>query len=406
MRIDTQRKIDQILGTFICRVLSFFYYPFANRADTTKADKVLVILLSEMGSLVVSSQMFEYLKTQYPKASLYLLTLERNKEVVDLLGHVPRDNLLTINDASFVKFCLDCLQTLRMLRKKGIDTAIDCELFSRISSLFSFLSGARTRVGFHRYTQEGLYRGNFINRKVLYNPYCHISKQFVTLVDAISSTTIPKVKKPATNYTNYLPKLKFSDHDTSKMFDRLKKDYGYSTKKKMILIYPSGGLLSIRAWPKEYFVQVAKTFLKKGYAVGVIGLKPDRPLGELITAQCNSADCINLAGYTKTVKELLIILNIASLLITNDGGPGHFAALVRIPTITLFGPETPVLYGPLSPNAVNLFSQLNCSPCVTAYNHRNTPCDGDNVCLKSITPEDVIAKALDLLSGAQGHGNK
>ncbi len=406
MRIDTQRKIDQILGTFICRVLSFFYYPFANRADKTKADKILVILLSEMGSLVVSSRMFEYLKARYPKATLYLLTLERNKEVVDLLGHVPKGNLLTINDASLVKFCLDSLQTLRSLRKEGIDTAIDCELFSRISSLFSFLSGARTRVGFHRYTQEGLYRGNFINRKVLYNPYYHISKQFVTLVDAINSTTIPKVKTPATNYTDYLPKLKFSEYDSNKMLDRLKKDYGYSTKKKMILIYPSGGLLSIRAWPKEYFVQVAKTFLKKGYAVGVIGLKPDRPLGELIIAQCNSADCMNLAGYTKTIKELLIILNIASLLITNDGGPGHFAALVRIPTITLFGPETPVLYGPLSPNAVNLFSQLNCSPCVTAYNHRNTPCDGDNVCLKLITPEDVIAKALELLTGAQGYGNK
>ena len=400
MRIDTQRKIDQILGTFICRVLSFFYYPFANQADKAKADKILVILLSEMGSLVVSSRMFEYLKARYPKATLYLLTLERNKEVVDLLGHVPRDNLLTINDASLVKFCLDSLQTLRTLRKEGIDTAIDCELFSRISSLFSFSSGARTRVGFHRYTQEGLYRGNFINRKVLYNPYCHISKQFITLVEAINSTTTPKVKTPATNYTDYLPKLEFSDHDTSKMLDRLKKDYGYSTKKKMVLIYPSGGLLSIRAWPREYFVQVAKTFLKKGYAVGVIGLKPDRPLGELITAQCNSADCMNLAGYTKTIKELLIILNIASLLITNDGGPGHFAALVRIPTITLFGPETPVLYGPLSPNAVNLFSQLNCSPCVTAYNHRNTPCDGDNVCLKLITPEDVIAKALELLAGA------
>jgi len=398
MQIDIQRKIDQILGAFICRCLSFFYYPFANRADKARTDKILVILLSEMGSLVLSSHMFEYLKAQYPNASLYLLTLERNKEVVDLLGHVPRENLLTINDTSLVTFCLGCVQTLMALRKEGIDTVIDCELFSRISSLFSFLSGARTRVGFHRYTQEGLYRGNFINRKVLYNPYRHISKQFITLVDAINSTTIPKAKKPATHHTYYLPKLKISDHDSSKMLDRLKKDYSYSTLKKMVLIYPSGGLLSIRAWPRDYFVQVAKFFLKKGYAVGVIGLEQDRPLGKLITGQCNSADCINLAGYTKTIKELLTILNIACLLITNDGGPGHFAALARIPTITLFGPETPVLYGSLSPNAINLFSQVNCSPCVTAYNHRKTPCNGDNVCLKLITPEDVIAKALNLLA--------
>jgi len=400
MRIDTQRKIDQIFGTFICRVLSLFYYPFANRADKASADKILIILLSEMGSLVVSWQMFEYLKVQYPKSSLYLLTLERNKEVVHILDHVPKENLFTINDTSLVKFCLGCLQILRSLRKENIDTVIDCELFSRISSLFSFLSGAKTRVGFHRYTQEGLYRGNFINRKVMYNPYCHISRQFITLADAIHSPSIPKVKKPATNHTNYLPQLKFSEDDGKKMLDRLKNDYGYSTKKKMVLIYPSGGLLSIRAWPRENFVQVTQMFLNKGHAVGVIGLKQDKPLGDWITARCDSADCMNLAGYTKTIEELLMILNIASLLITNDGGPSHFAALTRIPTITLFGPETPVLYGPLSPNAVNMFSQLNCSPCVTAYNHRNTPCDGDNVCLKLITPEDVIASALDLLTDA------
>jgi lipopolysaccharide heptosyltransferase II len=398
MRIDTQRKIDQILGTFICRVVSFFYYPFSNKTNDAKAEKIVVILLSEMGSLVVSSNMFDDLRARYPNASLYLLTLQRNREVVDLLGHVPVDNLLTINDTSLVTFCLSCIKTLRRLRKERVDSAIDCELFSRISSLLSFLSGAETRVGFHRYTQEGLYRGNFINRRVMYNPYHHISKQFTTLVDAIDSTTTPKVKKLATGDAIYLPELKFSDHDRQHILDRLKIDYGFSANKRMVLLYPSGGLLSIRAWPKEYYVQVGKAFLEKGYAVGVIGLEQDKPLGDLIIRQCNSADCHNLAGYTKTIRELLSILSISSLLITNDGGPSHFAALVRIPTITFFGPETPVLYGSLSPNSVNLFSQLSCSPCITAYNHRSTPCDGDNVCLKLIKPEDVIAQALDLLA--------
>jgi lipopolysaccharide heptosyltransferase II len=400
MRIDIQRKIDQILGTLICRVLSFFYYPFANRAPKARTDKVLVILLSEMGSLVISSHMFDYLKARHPNASLYLLTLERNKEVVELLGLVPGKNLLTIMDTSLVRFCLGSVKTLMALRKAGIDTAIDCELFSRISALFSFFSGAKTRVGFHRYTQEGLYRGNFINRKVLYNPYRHISKQFITLVDAIHSTDIPKAKHPAAVHSHYLPRLTISDIDSSEMADRIKKDYGYAKPKKMVFIYPSGGLLSIRAWPRDAFVQVARVFLTKGYAVGVIGLEEDRPLGNSITEACNSADCINLAGYTQTIKELLTVLNMGSLLITNDGGPVHFSGLVRIPTITLFGPETPVLYGSLSPKAVNLFSQVNCSPCVTAYNHRETPCNGDNVCLKLITPEEVIAKALKLLAEA------
>jgi hypothetical protein len=40
---------------------------------------------------------------------------------------------------------------------------------------------------------------------------------------------------------------------------------------------------------------------------------------------------------------------------------------------------------------------LACAPCLTAYNHRNSPCDGDNVCLKLIRVEDVLEKAREVL---------
>ena len=61
------------------------------------------------------------------------------------------------------------------------------------------------------------------------------------------------------------------------------------------------------------------------------------------------------------------------LLITNDSGPAHFASLTPIKSITLFGPETPVLYGPLGPDAVHLFAKLACSPCLSAMAVM-TPC--------------------------------
>jgi ADP-heptose:LPS heptosyltransferase len=70
-------------------------------------------------------------------------------------------------------------------------------------------------------------------------------------------------------------------------------------------------------------------------------------------------------------------------------------------TIVLFGPETPSLYRSWSPNAHAFFTQLPCSPCLTAYNHRSSPCDGDNQCLKRITPDQVLAKAREMLAKAQ-----
>jgi ADP-heptose:LPS heptosyltransferase len=94
---------------------------------------------------------------------------------------------------------------------------------------------------------------------------------------------------------------------------------------------------------------------------------------------------------------LLAIFHRASLLITNDGGPGQFAALTPLQTMVFFGPETPALYSPLAPNIHCLYSSLSCSPCLTAYNHRNSPCDGDNQCLKQIGTEQVLLKARELL---------
>ena len=68
---------------------------------------------------------------------------------------------------------------------------LDLELFARVSAILAGLSGATIRVGFHRFTQEGLYRGDTMNRPVLYNPHQHIAQQFVTLADAIGSTDMP-----------------------------------------------------------------------------------------------------------------------------------------------------------------------------------------------------------------------
>ena len=55
-------------------------------------------------------------------------------------------------------------------------------------------------------------------------------------------------------------------------------------------------------------------------------------------------------------------------------------------------------------NALNIFLGLSCSPCVTAYNHRNSPCDGDNLCLKNIKPDEVLARAFEILGNSKVRG--
>jgi ADP-heptose:LPS heptosyltransferase len=134
-----------------------------------------------------------------------------------------------------------------------------------------------------------------------------------------------------------------------------------------------------------------------GYAVGLIGLKDDATLARDLQAQVGHAACIDLTGYTKSIRELLMLMHASALLITNDGGPSHFATVTPIQTMVFFGPETGKLYGPLGKRTIILESGIACSPCLTAYNHRLTFCDGDNQCLKRIAPDPVLGQALAFL---------
>jgi len=397
MKIETQRFIDRYAGTIICRIFSIYYKIFKKDAPPHETRRILIILLSEMGALVLGYPMFQQLKQKFPNASLHILLFEKNREVVDLLGIIPADNIIAINDSSMPVFIKTALAALVKLRKLKLDTVIDCELFSRISSIFSFLSGAAIRVGFHAHTQEGLYRGNFMNRPVLYNPYQHISRQFLTLVEAIESATDPRAKHLITVEKLQIPAMKFEPDEIEDAQTRLLAKAPGIEGRKIVLIYPGGGLLPIRAWPLSYYCTLARELIERGYAVCIIGLAEDQPVARRILSRTPTEYCVDLTGYTKTIRELMRIFQFASLLITNDGGPGHFAAMTQVPSIIFYGPETPLLYGPIDEKARNLFLGISCSPCVTAYNHRNSPCDGDNLCLKEIKPRDVLSRALEIL---------
>ncbi len=404
MKVDFQRKVDRILGGFLCRILSLFHRKPPKVRIPAKADRILVILLSEMGSLVLAYPMFQRIKQEFTTASLCVLLFEKNREILEILDVTDADNILTISNESMTHFMRDSVHILKEMRKNKFDIVIDCELFARVSAIFAFLSGAATRVGFHPYTQEGLHRGNFINRPVLYNPYHHISQQFITLVDAINSPAVPTSKYPVAVENPKTPAAKFHSEEMSRMEERLCSDFGEIKGRKLVLVYPSGGELPIRAWPLSYYCQVSLKLIQAGYSVAVIGLPGDKALANEILSYCQSPYCVDLTGYTQTIRELMLLFHVASLLITNDGGPPQFAALTPIPTMIFFGPETPALYGPHDEKSVIFFESLACSPCLTAYNHRNSPCDGDNICLKFIRPGRVLAKALKILEDSSPGG--
>jgi ADP-heptose:LPS heptosyltransferase len=380
-------------------------------------------MLSEMGSMVLAQPMVGYLKERYPDADLHVVQLGKNQEIVRLLGFAKPEHMHAIDDSSLFNLLASLYRVIRDLRRAGVDAVIDCELFARISSAIAYLTGASRLAGFTPHTQEGLYRGSFINCAVPYNPYRAVKDQFITLARALEKpqgvmpTSMPRSRQKAaasqsgisfasdTRFDTLQP-LTLQDGELAAAVSKLQNDFPQLGNKPLVLLYPGGGILPIRAWPEDYFATTAKALLDAGCAVGLIGLPVDKPLAQSLVAKLQiessaNAAVLDLTGYTQNIRELLVLFFHAKLLITNDGGPGHFAALTPIHTIMFFGPETPALYAPLASSlggeSVALYAGTPCSPCLTAYNHRTTSCDGDNVCLQEIKPQTVLAHAARML---------
>ncbi|MBN2123794.1 MAG: glycosyltransferase family 9 protein, partial [Deltaproteobacteria bacterium] len=310
MRITLQRQLDRTFGSLLCRILSLFPRVSGNGRLRPGPEKILVIILSEMGSLVLAKPMFDLLGKTYPKASVHALVFEQNREVLELLDVVPPGNILTVSNRSLAGLLWDSIRVLFRMHRRGIDAVLDCELFSRISSIYSFLSGAGTRVGFHPHTQEGLYRGDFINRPVLYNPYHHISEQFVTLVEALESREVPTVKRRIPRERAKLAPMAIDRDEIEALRGRLRGDFPRIADRRLVLVYPGGGLLPIRAWPLHYFCRVARDLVRNGYAIGVIGMEEDRRSAGLIREHCGNEECVDLTGYTKTIRELMTLFHL------------------------------------------------------------------------------------------------
>jgi ADP-heptose:LPS heptosyltransferase len=128
--------------------------------------------------------------------------------------------------------------------------------------------------------------------------------------------------------------------------------------------------------------------------VEITGSPDEQSEAEALAATCGPR-CFSFAGKT-SLAELPPLYSLAAVMVTNDSGPAHFAAASRLPTIVLFGPETPKLYQPLGSSQA-IYAGLACSPCVGAHNHRKTACS-DNICMKAIGVEQVYAAVESVLA--------
>ena len=149
-------------------------------------------------------------------------------------------------------------------------------------------------------------------------------------------------------------------------------------------------LLPLRRWPPVHYVQLARRLLERypELFIGFTGAPAEAAPNNQLAHEVGSSRVIPLAGKT-TLRQVLVLYTRSEILVTNDSGPAHFASMTPIRVVTLFGPETPALFAARSPNATALWAGIACSPCVNAYNNRQSVCR-NNLCMQAITVDDVF----------------
>jgi len=400
MNVDTMRKVDYYAGVPLTFILSSILKLFAliKKPRAIKAKNILLIELSEMGSTILADPMMK-LAQQKLNANLFFVIFAKNKPSLKILNTIDEQNIFTIKEDNMQSLIVDTLKFLWWCRKNHIDTVIDLELFSRFSALLSGASGAKNRVGFYSFFNEGLYRGDMLTHKVAYNPHIHISKNFIALLHPLlsnkeeipySKIAIKDVKLDKVHSTNAQKEIIYQK--ILKRCKIFKKD-----RYKIVLINPNASeLLPQRRWPLGYYKELIKLLLREfdDIIVLITGAPSESKEADFISKNVADERCVNFTGGV-AFEELVHLYNVSTLMVTNDSGPGHFSSVTDLKVFIFFGPETPLLYGSLG-NSEPIYANLACSPCVSAANHRKTACM-DNVCLKVIEPLEVFKKVSSYL---------
>ncbi|HLX82173.1 MAG TPA: glycosyltransferase family 9 protein [Burkholderiales bacterium] len=395
MKIDLMRKVDYFAGIPLCflATLVVFLAGLLRGNGSASSKNVLFIELSEMGSAILVDPAMRKM-CRATGAEPFFLIFRSNAPSLRLLGTVPKENVFTIREDNFLNLALDSLRFLFWARGRRIDTAIDLELFSRYSALLTGLSGAAKRIGFHAFNDEGLYRGDMLTHRVAYNPHLHIAKNFIALVNAAlaEKPELPFSKTLIEDGEIRLARARVDADANAAMRERVRKAYPPydETRHRIVLINPNASeLLPQRRWMPEHFVEVMRGLLAddEKLLVLITGSAREREEAANLQRQVAGERCVNFAGCIE-LDELPALYQIAEIMLTNDSGPSHFSAVTGLRSFVLYGPETPLLYGSLG-NSTPIYAGLACSPCVSATNHRKTPCT-DNVCLQVIKPEAVL----------------
>ncbi len=300
----------------------------------THPEKILVIQTAFLGDLILSTVLFKQIKKKHPHSHITLLVNKGTELVLQSNPYI--DTILPVNKKVTFKNPIRFIQFLSELRKHQFSICYSPH-FSHRSSLISFFSGAKERIG---YKESGF---SFFHTKTHTRPLkgIHEVQKLLSLLE------LDQIERP---------EIFLEDANLIEIKQILK------TLPPYIAIAPSS-LWETKRMPITKFIELIRMILEKtSYTPVIIGSKNDSFLATQILDALGTR-VINLTGQTNLLELSYLISNSAAV-ISNDSSPIHLASAFNIPTLAIFGATIPDFgYTPLSEKYFLSEVPLPCRPC-------------------------------------------
>ncbi len=342
--------------------------PFKFKPFPKKVERILVVELLKMGDLLVATPTIRALKEKFRDAQIDVLVLPKMKEVVKNNPHVNEK----IVYGSFKR-------TKEIISSKNYDLSVLLHPGSFKISWLLFCSNIKYRLGC---AKSGIRygKGFFLNKKIKPNlVWQHKIEDNLDVVRSIGVDT--------SNKQIVLP----VDKVAKKKVMSLTKKFG----KKLIGIH-APSLHRSQQWVPERFAEVADSLVKL-YKCHIVftGTDEDKNyINHIISMTEKKSSMSNFAGKTN-LQEYIALIDKLDLLISVDTSALHIASATSTPTVALFGPTIPMIWGPSYPKSSVIWKEK--SSCVGC---RKYACvfKKDFECMRSINVIDVLKQVEKLIN--------
>jgi len=330
--------------------------------SSDKTQKILVIKPSALGDIALAMPALASLRKNFPDAEISWLVRKEFAPLLEMADEL--DNIILFDRKRLGKWYLspkgfaDLFRFFRTLASPKFDIVIDLQGLFR-TALFGWITGCKKRYGMKGARE---FAGLFYNHKVERDSDC------VHLVD-LNSKIIAAAGADDIVFDHELT----IDSETRSSYEGLINECGCGGKKYAVLV--TGAAHANKCWPVEKFGKLADRLSEQfGLTVITVGTAMDKPAIEKIKGLAKT-EIIDLAGKT-SIKVLAAVMREASVIVTNDTGPGHIGEAVSAPIVMIFGPTNPSRVGP--------YKKRQCVAAVDAFTR------GEKI--ESTNPEHSIEK--------------